>query len=68
MKNPARVILHTEQQILRVQRRIWALQLLFWIAVGAAVLAAAATVARRRRPADPPADPLPTPDPDRDTE
>ena len=45
MKNPARVILHTEQQILRVQRRIWALQLLFWIAVGAAVLAAAAKLA-----------------------
>jgi hypothetical protein len=43
----------TEKQILRVQRRIWLLQTVFWIAVGIAVLAAAATSVRRRRPLAP---------------
>jgi hypothetical protein len=67
MKNPAKVIVHTEQQILRAQRWIWALQILFWVAVVAAVLAAAATLVHGRRSVAPRGQPLPTPNPDTDT-
>ena len=68
MKNPAQVIVHTEKQILRAQRRIWALQILVWIAVGAAVLAAAATLVRRRRALAPRVQLLSTPNTDTDTD
>ena len=68
MKNPAQVIVHTEKQILRAQRRIWALQILVWIAVGTAVLAAAATLVRRRRALAPRVQLLSTPNTDTDTD
>jgi hypothetical protein len=67
MTNPAQVIVRTEKQILRVQRRIWLLQTVFWIAVVIAVLAAAAAAVRRRRPLKPLAPPPLRPDTGGDT-